>query len=82
MRPIGRLIIFSHLLQKDVVLSKKDMQMLLRVGEGKYPNEEFDPYFDTIETCEKNVIHPVLNSVPPKVISITCNHLSYMRMNI
>mmetsp|Transcript_25522 Transcript_25522/g.71519 ORF Transcript_25522/g.71519 Transcript_25522/m.71519 type:complete len:641 (+) Transcript_25522:1-1923(+) len=58
----------DHKNQREVVLSRKDMGMLLRMGRGKYPSKEseFDPYFDTIETAERNVIHPVTNAIPAK----------------
>lgn len=51
---------------KDVRLSKGDMQLLLRIRQGLSARKEFDPFENPVEFESKDYIHPYMPTQEPK----------------
>jgi ribosome biogenesis protein ERB1 len=58
--------IHDYLNQKDVRLSKGDMQLILRIRQGLSAKREFDPFENPIEHDPKKYIHPYMPTQEPK----------------
>ncbi|KAL6073145.1 Ribosome biogenesis protein 1 [Balamuthia mandrillaris] len=58
--------VYDEYNDKEVVLSKKDLLMIRRMKEGKFPDPSFDPYAPWEESDEPPRIHPLTNKPEPK----------------
>lgn len=58
--------IHDYMNNKDVRLSKGDMQILLRIRQGLSARKEFDPFENPVEYHSEDYIHPYMPTQEPK----------------
>eukprot|EP00741_Cyanophora_paradoxa_P025454 tig00000382_g24572.t1 len=55
--------IYDEVNDEEIVLSKKEIETIMRLRRNEYPDADFDPYLPMLDTPYEDGIHP-LSSVP------------------